>query len=177
MSHFAEHPPIRRGDSFDGLNRIVGIKTNIGCRIALQIYILSGDLPILGHFCTSASSATNRPPMGNGYCMNIPYATVHHPWGLVGGYPSAHQHRLMASNGVEGQRRAAAVGIDNLAKRNQPQLNQRLEAIADAAHQTVAVLKQLVYPLFNLWIAEKSSDKFAGTFRLIAARRTLLEWQ
>ena len=104
--------------------------------------------------------------------MNIPYATVHHPWGLVGGYPGAHQHRLMASNGVKGQRRAAAVGIDNLAKRNQPQLNQRLEAIADAAHQTVAVLKQLVYPLFNLWIAEKSSDKFAGTFRLIAAGET-----
>ena len=78
--------------------------------------------------------------MGNRHGMDISYLAVHQPWGLVGSDPCAHQHGLMAADGIKGQGRAAAVGIDDLAERNQTQLNQRLESVADTAHQTIAVL-------------------------------------
>ena len=46
---------------------------------------------------------------------------------------------------------------------------QGLETVADAAHKTVTVLKKLCNALFYFGIAEKCSDEFTASVRLISA--------
>ncbi len=48
----------------------------------------------------------------------------------------------MAADGIIGQRRAAGVRIDDLAKRNEAQLNERLETVTDTAYQAVALFQR-----------------------------------
>ena len=94
------------------------------------------------------------------------------PGRFVGGNPGAHQARLVPSDSVISQCGAIFVSVNNLAERNKTQLNQRLETVANAAHQSVAVFKQIIYFCLNFFISEKRRNKLARTVRLIAARKT-----
>ena len=75
----------------------------------------------------------------------------------------------MAADGIIGQRRAAGVRIDDLAKRNEAQLNERLETVTDTAYQAVALFQQRLHLFADRGAAEERRDKLAGTVRLIAA--------
>ena len=70
---------------------------------------------------------------------------------------------------VEGQRRGIGARLDNLAVRHKPQLDQRLKAVADARHQSVALLQKTVYFFLDCGVAEERRDEFAAAVRLVAA--------
>ena len=75
----------------------------------------------------------------------------------------------MATQGVEGQGRVVLLNLGNPAIGHQPQLDQRLEAVANAQHQAIPSFQQLGNRLGYSGIAEGSSDKLAGAIRLVAA--------
>ena len=101
--------------------------------------------------------------------MDIAHLGLHQPRRLVGSNSGAHQAGLVAADQVVGQGRAAGVGLNDLAVWDKAELDQRLEAVADAAHQAVAVFEQLHHRFGDLRVAEEGDDELGGTFRLVAA--------
>ena len=75
----------------------------------------------------------------------------------------------MAADGVERQRRAFGGHRHDVAVRHQAQLDERLEAVADAEHQTIAVLQQVAHGLGDGRRAEERGDELGGAVRLVAA--------
>ena len=78
------------------------------------------------------------------------------------------QQGLMAADGIERQGRARIFRRTNFSIGNQTKLYQGLETIADAADKTIPFLQKLHNGIGNGWIAQKRSDKFRGSIRLIA---------
>ena len=54
----------------------------------------------------------------------------------------------------------------------QTQLDERLEAVADAEHQAIAVLEQVAHGLGDRGRAEERGDELRGAVRLVAARES-----
>ena len=75
----------------------------------------------------------------------------------------------MPSDPVICQRRAGFIRIDDSSVRNQAQLDQRLEPVADTAHQAVPLLQQPGNLLPDCLVAEEGCNEFAAAIRLIAA--------
>ena len=75
----------------------------------------------------------------------------------------------MAAQGIKGQSRRCLGGLGNLPIGHKPQLDKSLEAVADAQHQAVTLLKKLCNRLSYPGISEGGSDELAGTIGLIAA--------
>ena len=75
----------------------------------------------------------------------------------------------MTSDDVISQRRRGFLRINDLPVRNQSELDERLEAVADACHQSASAVEQFHRRLFYARIAEKCGDEFAGAVRLVSA--------
>ena len=75
----------------------------------------------------------------------------------------------MAADGVERERGALVVHGADVAVRHQAQLHERLEAVADAQHQAVAVEQQVAHGLGDLGGAEEGRDELRRTVGLVAA--------
>ena len=84
---------------------------------------------------------------------------------------------LMAVDDVVGQGRAACIGGDDLTVWHQTQLDQSLEAVADTAHQTVAVLEQLHHRLGDCRVAEEGSDELCPSHPAHRRRRSRPGWR
>ena len=76
----------------------------------------------------------------------------------------------MATDGVERQRGRIGRGVDDVAVGHQTELDQGLEAVADAQHQAVAGLEQVADCLGDLGSAEERRDELGGAIGLVAAR-------
>ena len=72
--------------------------------------------------------------------MLVAHGALAQPGAAGGGDAGAHQHALVAADGVEGQGGAGLVGVDDLTVGDKTQLDERLEAVADAAHQAITPL-------------------------------------
>ena len=81
----------------------------------------------------------------------------------------AHYSRLVARDGVEGERRAIFVRVDYLAVGDESELYQRLEAVADSAHESAPVFKQVGDSLFYRGVSEECRDELSAAVRLVAA--------
>ena len=89
---------------------------------------------------------------------------------LVGGHPGAYQAGLVPADGVEGQGGAMLVGVDDLPVGHQAQLDEGLEAVADAQHQAVPVFQQVMDLILQLLrIAEEGGDELGRAVGLVAA--------
>ena len=62
------------------------------------------------------------------------------PWGLIADYLGVDHLGNMASNGIHSQCRGIGLLCHDLTFRNQSQLDQRLEAVADTKHQTISLI-------------------------------------
>ena len=76
----------------------------------------------------------------------------------------------MTADVVERKRGAISVHRADVAIGNQPQLHQRLEAVADTEHQPVALLQKLANRLGHLGRAEERRDELRRAVRLVASR-------
>ena len=76
----------------------------------------------------------------------------------------------MAADGVERQRGRIGRGVDDVTVGHQTELDQGLEAVADAQHQTIAGLEQVADGLGDLGGAEERRDELGGAVGLVAAR-------
>ena len=75
----------------------------------------------------------------------------------------------MAADDVIGQGGAGVVRVPDLAVGHQAQLDEGLEAVADAKHEAVPVLQQVHDRVGDLAVAEEGGDELAGAVGLVAA--------
>ena len=78
----------------------------------------------------------------------------------------------MASDGVEGERRALFAHRTDVSERHEAELNERLEPVADAEYQAVAVLQQVAHRLGDRRCAEERRDELGGAVGLVATTET-----
>ena len=101
--------------------------------------------------------------------MDIADVAAAEPRGLVGADTSQGKLRLMAADGVVGQRRAFSGQRNDLSERNKTKLDERLESVADTYHQTVAGIEHFLNGVLDLRVAEERVDELCGALRLVAA--------
>ena len=135
VAHLTEHAAIGRGNTLDGPNRTIGVEVHIHRGRACQIHILGCDLAIrcqlLQQLLTAQEAAFT---VGNGHIHHISYLHLAEPGGIIGSHSGPHDAALMAADHILAQGGAGLIGIDDLTKGHQTQLDQRLEAVTDAQH-------------------------------------------
>ena len=161
MSHLAQHPAVRGGDALDGPHRPVGIEGGVHRGRALQVHVLGGDLTVVRQLAQDALRR-DEPALavGDGHAVDLAGGGLHQPGGETAAHPRPHNGRLMPPNGVVGQGGAVPVRVPDFPEGDQPQLHQGLEAVADAQHQAVPVLQQVVDGVRQSGIAQEGDDKF-----------------
>ena len=173
MTHLAENAAVRAGNSFDRHAAAIGVEPHIHRRIAGEIHILRGNLPVLSEaadcFIIRQEAAF---AVADRHRIYIAYPCFPQPGAPVAGHTGADDPALVAGNRVKGQRRTGRIGIDDLAKGHEAQLDQRLEAIADSAYEAIPLLQQLLDRLANCRIAEECRDKLCAAVRLVPAGET-----
>ena len=97
------------------------------------------------------------------------------PWGLVAHYLGVNHLGNVAANSIHCQRRRIRTLFFYHAFRNQSQLNQCLEAVADAKHQTVPFVQQFFNLFFDNRISKYGCKELCRTFRLVACGETAWE--
>ena len=107
--------------------------------------------------------------MGDGDGVHVAHLGLRQPRGEVRRHAGAHQTALVAADGVERQRRAFGGHRHDVAVRHQAKLDERLEAVADAEHQAVAVVQQVAHGLGHGRGAEERGDELGGAVRFVAA--------
>ena len=75
----------------------------------------------------------------------------------------------MTAERIEGERRCVIGERLEFAIRHEAELDQSLEAVADAHGKTVSHMKELVHGLHELLIPEYGGDKFAAAVRFITS--------
>ena len=75
----------------------------------------------------------------------------------------------MAADDVVGERREISVGVHDLAIGNETELDERLEAVAHAEHQTVALFEEVRDLLLDRGVAEERRDELGTAVGLVAA--------
>ena len=76
---------------------------------------------------------------------------------------------------VESQGRRVRRLPHDLAVRQKPQFDQRLEAVADTESQSVSLIQKLHNRFFDLRILERRREKFGRTVRLVACGKSARE--
>ena len=171
MTHFTEYSAIRRGNTLDCKDRTIGIKANIRSSLTFQIHILGGDLTVGDQLpCKILRSIEATLTVGNGHIVNIPHLGIGQPRRIVACHAGSDDAALVSAYDVKSQGGTILICINNLAVRDKPQLHKCLEAVTDAAHQTVPLFQQSGDLLPNRGVAEKSGNELTGTIRLIASR-------
>ena len=142
--------------------------------LARQVGVLERDLPVLQPGRRSrAVGATKRPsPWEIAIECRSPTAQCSTATGLLSEATRVRDDAaLVAADEVEGQRRAASSSVStDLAVGHQTQLDERLEAVADAAASGRRAAPAASWtPSLDGGVAEERGDELAGAVRLVAA--------
>ena len=170
VAHLAQDAAIGASDAFDSVQAAIRVERSVHRGHACSIYILSSYLAIrkeLLNRCFRCVEATFA--VGNSNSMLLAGLAQAEPRRLVRNNASGHDLGNVATNIVEGQGRRSASHIANLAIGHQTQLDQSLEAVANAQHQAVAILQQIADSSLDARIAEHSSNELATAVRLVAS--------
>ena len=170
MAHLAEDTAIRAGDALDGEDGAVGVVLHVHAGAAVLIDVLGRDLAVgdegVQHALRCHEAALT---VADGHGVLVAHAALGQPGAAGGGDAGAHQHTLVAADGVEGQGRVAGRDGADVAVSGQTQLDEGLEAVADTQHQTIPVLQQVADCLSDRRIAEEGGDELCAAVRLVAA--------
>ena len=132
MAHLAQDAAVGARDALDGECGAVGVDGEIHAGLTGLAHVLRGDLAVgdqLGeHFIVGDKAAL---AVADGDGVGVVQAALRQPRGQVGRDAGAHQTALVATDGVERQR---GRGVDDVAVGHQAELDQGLEAVADAQH-------------------------------------------
>ena len=81
----------------------------------------------------------------------------------------------MSADGIKCQCRGILLLTGNLPIGHQSELDQGLEAVADAKHKAVSPVQKLHHLVLNHLVLESGRKKLRGTVRLIAGREAARE--
>jgi len=103
MAHLAEHAAVRAGNALNGQHRPVGVVAHIHGGHAVQVNILGGNLAVVDQLLQQAVIADKAAfAVADGDQVFIIHIAFAQPGALVGSYAGAHQHALVAVDGVKG---------------------------------------------------------------------------
>ena len=108
--------------------------------------------------------------MADGNGVHVVDAALGEPRAQIGRHARAHQAALVTADGVESQRGAGLVHGADVSVGHQAELDERLEAVADAQHEAVAGLQQVTNGLGDLGRAEECGDELGRAVGLVSAR-------
>ena len=170
MAHLAQHTAVGAGDALDGAHRAVGVPLDVAADRAVGVHVLGGHLAVLNEL-PQRLVVGHEPALAVGHGHGEDVAGVHarHPGGLHTGDAGVHHAADVAAQGVEGQGGVVLLGLGDFAVGHQAQLNQGLEAVADAQHQAVPGFQQIGDSLGDAGVAEGGGDELAAAFGLVAA--------
>ena len=132
--------------------------------------VLGGNLAVLDHLGEDGLRGHEAAlAVGHGDGVHVVQLAQEHPGGLDAGHPGGDVPALVPADEVEGQGGAGVVGLADLAIGDQPQLDQRLEAIADAQHQPVPVFQQVMNRVGELGVTQEGDDELGRAVRLVSA--------
>ena len=178
MAHLAQHAAVGARDALDGQHAAVGVVALVHRRHAIGADILRRNLTVFDQLAQQGVVADKAAfAMADGDQVLVVDIALRKPRALVGSNARAHQHTLVAVHGVEGQRRVVGRDRADLAVGDKPQLDQRLEPVADAQRQAVALVQQAVDRVGHSRGAEERRDELGRTVRLVAAGETARQHQ
>ena len=149
--------PSGGGDALDGADGAVGIESSIHCSISVKACILRGDLAVCGKLFDQLLRGEKTPlAVRNGNGVNISHLCSRKPRRSRRAHARAHELGLVAADDIVGECREGLVGIHDPSVGHEAELDERLEAVADAEHQTVALLEQRRHLLADGGVAEKT---------------------
>ena len=114
--------------------------------------------------------------MGNRNGVDVAWLDVHEPRREVGGDNRIDGCRGVAADGVERQRRIIGGKLRlDLAVGDEAELDEGLEAVADADGEAVAFVEELLDGFRDARVAERGGDELAGAVRFVAGGETARE--
>ena len=168
VAHLAEDTSARAGDTFDGLERSVGIELDAVRGRTGGVAILEGDLAVLDEV------GDDRRRRGEtAFAMRerdgVHLADVHarEPRRLDRGDAGMGVARDVAGDAVMEQRRSRSVDVADLTIRDEAGLDEGLEAVADAERETVARLEQLHDGVTDDGGLDDGGDELARAVRFV----------
>ena len=139
----------------------------------MRIHILRGDLTAfdkaaerIGIRDETAFAVADRDG------VDVSHGGPAQPGGERRSDSGAYQTALMASDRVEGQGRIVLGHRHDMPERHQTELDQRLEAVADAEHQAVAIIEEVTDGISDFGGAEECGDEFRRAIGLVATRES-----
>ena len=174
VTHLAEHTAVRGGDTLDCTHGAIRVPCDIHGRIACKIGILECNLTVLRQIVNYMLRRDKTAfAMRNSNRVQIANLAGGQPRALDRCHARGHITALVATDQVEGQRRIVASHlVADLAVGHKPQLDERLEAVADTEHQTIALAEQFMNRVLDAGAAQERSDELARAIRLVTAGKT-----
>lgn len=169
VAHLAQDAAVGAGDAFDGHVGAVHVVLLVHGGVAVEVDILRGHLAVLEEAVEPLLRRHEAAfAVRDGDGVGGAQLGLAQPRAKVAGDARVGHLALVAADGVEGQRGCIlGLGAD-LAVGNQAELDQGLEAIADAEHEAVALLEQLHDGVGNLRVAKDAGDELGAAFGLVA---------
>ena len=134
------------------------------------VNVLCGNLPVCDELVEHAvGSDETSLAMGDGDGVHIAHLRLGKPRRQVRRDACAYKTALVASDGVERKRRALRGHRHNVAEGHETELDERLEPVADAEHETVTVVEQVAHGLGDRRCTEERRDELRGAIRFVAA--------
>ena len=132
VAHLAEDTSVGAGDAFDSIQAAVRVERSVHGRYALSIYILGSNLAVSEQLFDSAFRSVEAAfAVRYGNCMLFAGLAQAKPRRFVGNNSGGNNLGNMTADVVEGQCRCIAGHVADIAVRNEAELNQCLEAVAD----------------------------------------------
>ena len=170
MTHLTEYAAVGRGDTLDRKRGTVGVIVDIVGSVAVEVNVLGSDLSardkrLYGRLVCQELTLT----VGDRNVINVANVGEREPGRHIGRDTSSYDLGLVARDIVEGKGGTGLVGVNDLSVRNKTKLNERLEAVTDTAHKTVALIKKLGHSALNLSTAEECGNELTGAVGLVTA--------
>ena len=124
MTHLTEDSAVRRDDAFDSVHGAVRVERNVHSGVAAEVNVLSSHLTVRDKLLYYALRSYEAAlAMGYRNIVDIADVAAAEPRGLVGADTSQGKLRLMAADGVVGQRGAFSGQRNYLSERNKAKLD------------------------------------------------------
>ena len=170
MTHLTEDAAVGRGDTLNCASGVVRVEVDVSGGNTVKVDILRCDLTVFGKRLDAVIRCKESAfTVGDRNGNDVADFAFCEPRGLVGSDAGADDAGLVTADGVERQRRAGFVGVDDLTVGNEAQLDECLEAVADTCHQTVAVVKQIGDRFLDSACTEECRDELTRAVRFVTA--------
>ena len=170
VAHLAQDTTIWAGNAFDSQDGAVRVDGEVHTWSTRCVNVLRCNLAVcLERLKQLVGSNKTTFSVADCDSVNVAKRALGEPWRHRGGNAGANKLALVTADGVERQRWAGVVHRTNVAVRNKAQLDECLEAVADAQHKAIALLEKLADSLGNLRSAEEGADKLSRSVWLVSA--------